>query len=278
MFPTMKDSHKTIVFTLLVLFLAVAFSYIPGIIGFVYMMTPALAVLIMMLIVTRDGYTRAGWRRLGLHKLGMKGWGFALLVPILPLAAGFGLVWITGLSSLVIGSDFEGYSWGIFPLLMVILYVKTVLMESMGEELGWRGYLLPLMLGCMSKRKAMLLNGLIHGVWHFPIILNTTTYHDGENLWLLLPLTLASTIFLAPVIGELRLRTGSVWTASMLHTTHNLFVLIFTAITIQHAEAATYIAGDMSLTIILFYMWLTWAAWRKKRGTSKGLSADVTRC
>ncbi|TMV46830.1 CPBP family intramembrane metalloprotease [Paenibacillus mesophilus] len=100
----------------------------------------------------------------------MKGWTYALVVPIIPLAAGFGLVWLAGLSSLVVGGDFQGYSWAIFPFVTAVSYIQAVLTQSMGEELGWRGYLLPVMMGCMSKKKAMLLNGLIHGVWHFPII------------------------------------------------------------------------------------------------------------
>jgi len=265
MFPSLKDSTKAVLFTAIALLLALSFSYIPGIDGFAYMMTPTIAVLIMMLLVTRDGYKKSGWARLGLHKLGFKGWAFALIIPIIPLAASFGLVWVTGLSSFAPGDDFQGISWASFPLIAVFLFVKTVLTQSMGEELGWRGYLLPVMMNSMSKRKAMLLIGVIHGVWHFPLILNTNAYHADENLWLLLPLTILSTTFLSPVIGELRLRTGSVWTSSILHTTHNFVWLILGVMTVNHSEASKYISGDMSVIVVLFYMGLTLAMWRKKK-------------
>ncbi|MFC3749432.1 type II CAAX prenyl endopeptidase Rce1 family protein [Paenibacillus sp. GCM10012306] len=263
MFTDLKDSTKAVVFTIMVLVLAVGFSLVPGMNGFLYMMTPAFSVLLMMLVVTRDGYSRAGWGSLGLNKLGRKGWAFALLVPVIPVVLGYGIVLLTGLSKLFIPADFQGISWKVFPIVLVVLYVKATIMESMGEELGWRGYLLPRMLG-LGKKKAMLLNGLVHGIWHFPIIINTAQYHAGEKLWIILPFTVASTVFLAPVIGTLRLRTGSVWTASMLHTSHNLFCLIMTSLFVSQSAASSVIAGDMGLVVVIFYAALTFYLWRKK--------------
>jgi membrane protease YdiL (CAAX protease family) len=264
MFSSLKDSTKSIAYTVIVLLLAIGFSFIPNINTFAYMMTPTIAVLIMMLVVTRDGYRKEGWKKLGLHKLGIKSWGFALVVPVIPLVAGFAVAYAADLSSFQPGSDFEGFSWKVFPLLVVFLYIKAVLTQSMGEELGWRGYLLPAMLGCMGRKKAMLVNGAVHGVWHFPLILNTEAYHSGENLSILLPLTVLSTIFLGPVIGEIRMRTGSVWTSSMIHTTHNLVWLIFAVMTVEHSEAAKYISGDMSIIVVLFYAVLTFFMWRRQ--------------
>jgi len=263
LFTSLQDRTKAIMFTLLVLLLALIFSLLPGINSFAYMVTPTLAVLIMMLVVTRDGYRKPGWKALGLHKLGLRGWLFAICVPIVPLAVGYGIAWGTGLSSLEIGEDFAGFSWSVFPLIVLFLFVKATLFESMGEELGWRGYLLPLMTRCTSKNKAMMLNGVIHGLWHFPIMLNTNAYHSEEKLWLILPLALLSTMFLAPVIGELRLRTGSVWTASIMHTSHNLVWLILANITLENSEASKYISGDMSIVVVVFYAGLTWLLWKK---------------
>nr|WP_245347393.1 CPBP family intramembrane glutamic endopeptidase [Cohnella lubricantis] len=150
---------------------------------------------------------------------------------------------------------------------MIFIFVKTVLTNSLGEELGWRGYLLPVMMGSMGKKPAMLLNGVIHGVWHFPLIINTDAYHAGEQLWILLPLTVASTTFLAPVIGEVRLRTGSVWTSSIFHTMHNWLWLILGTLTVNHSESAQYISGDMSIVVVLFYAAFTFYLWNRKAST-----------
>jgi uncharacterized protein len=51
------------------------------------MLLPTLAVLLMLLVVTRDGYSRAGWTSLGLHRAGIKGWPLAVLVPLAVLGA-----------------------------------------------------------------------------------------------------------------------------------------------------------------------------------------------
>lgn len=262
MFRSMKDLQKAYAFTGIVIVLAVAFSLIPGINSLIYMMTPTIAALLMMLVVTKDGYSKDGWKRLGLHKLGLRGWLFAFFIPIIPLVAGYLIVWAAGLSSLVILDTFHGFSWGTFPFLIGILFVKAILVESMGEELGWRGYLLPNMLK-LGTRKAMLLNGFIHGIWHLPVMLFTSEYHDGENSWLLLPLSIASTVFLAPVIGSLRMRTGSVWTSSVMHTSHNLVWLVLATVFANDSEAAVYIAGDMGIVVVVFYALLTGIMWRK---------------
>ncbi len=43
----------------------------------VWAITPVVATLIMLLVVTRDGYSREGWKSLGLHRLGLNVWWIA---------------------------------------------------------------------------------------------------------------------------------------------------------------------------------------------------------
>lgn len=267
MFDNMKDSGKAWLYTIVVLLLAVGFSYIPGIVSAVYMMTPAIAALLMMLVFTKEGYRREGWRKLGLNKLGLRGWPFALIVPVIPLALSYLAAWAMGLADWQVPDKLLGFDWQVAPFVLMIVYVKAVLFESMGEELGWRGYMLPRMQR-MGERKATLANGFVHGIWHAPIILNTTIYHDGENVWILFPLMVLSTMFLAPVIGRLRMRTGSVWTASMMHTTHNLVWAVLAELWVSKSEAAAYVSGDMSLVVVLFYAALTLWMWRKPEKTA----------
>ena len=49
---------------------------------------------------------------------------------------------------------------------------------TFGEEFGWRGYLLPKLLG-LGARKALLISGIIWGVWHWPIIAMGYNYGSG---------------------------------------------------------------------------------------------------
>ncbi len=73
MFDKLKDAGKAGIYTITVLLLGVGFSLIPGMSSTLYMLTPMLAALMMLLVFTKDGYRREGWKRLGLHKLGLRG-------------------------------------------------------------------------------------------------------------------------------------------------------------------------------------------------------------
>lgn len=265
---SLTDTGKAGLFTVIAIGLGGVLAIVPGMSGFLYMMTPALAVLVMMLAVTRDGYSRQGWAKLGLHKLGLRGWIPAVLIPIIPLSLGYGIVWALGLVTLDVPADFQGFAWKSVPLILLFALAKSTLMESLGEELGWRGYLLPRLLG-LGERKATLLNGIIHGIWHFPILLLSSEYHDGEKLWIVLPFTVLSTMFLAPVISMLRLRTGSVWPASLMHTSHNLCWLVLSTIFASRSESSVYLAGDLGLIGIVFYAGLTWYMWRGREAAAK---------
>ncbi|NGM84999.1 hypothetical protein G5B47_21595 [Paenibacillus sp. 7124] len=58
-------------------------------------------------------------------------------------------------------------------------------------------------------------------------------------------------------------RTGSVWAASMLHTSHNLFWLILSTLFADRLPAAKVITGDMSLAVAVFYAVLTLYLWKR---------------
>jgi hypothetical protein len=76
-----SDPQKAGIFTVVVLVLAVAAALVINTFGLgsnffawasVWSITPMLATVIMLLVVTRDGYAKDGWRTLGLHRLGLR--------------------------------------------------------------------------------------------------------------------------------------------------------------------------------------------------------------
>lgn len=64
---------------------------------------------------------------------------------------------------------------------LMALFLSPILnfIPCLGEELGWRGYLLPKMAALVNRKKAILLSGLIWGIWHAPII--AMGYNYGTN-------------------------------------------------------------------------------------------------
>ena len=70
-----------------------------GITNYLYMFTPAIAVLIMLLIVTRDGYSKGGWKTLGLHRLRIGAWWIAVLAMVLANVIVGAVLWSTPFAS-----------------------------------------------------------------------------------------------------------------------------------------------------------------------------------
>ena len=100
-----------------------------------------------------------------------------------------------------------------------------------GEELGWRGYLLPHLLP-MGRTRARVLVGLTQAAWHMPAIFLTTWIYPPEaNKLIVVPLFVATMIGESFFLGPLRLYTGSVWPASLGHATFNGIVPALAAFT-----------------------------------------------
>lgn len=89
---------------------------------------------------------------------------------------------------------------------------------TFGEEFGWRAYLLPKLLP-LGGRKAVLLVGLIWGIWHWPVILMGYNYGlDYFGAPILGPLAMVwFTLSLSVIFGWLTVKAGSVWPAVIAH-------------------------------------------------------------
>lgn len=93
------------------------------------------------------------------------------------------------------------------------------LLPALGEEIGWRGWLLPKLLK-YGPWPAILISGVIWGLWHAPVILLGHNY-PGTPGWLALLAMVAFSTIMGGLFGWLRLRGGSVWPAALAHSTLN---------------------------------------------------------
>jgi membrane protease YdiL (CAAX protease family) len=223
-----------------------------GLLEVAYVFTPLVAVLVMMLVVTRAGSSRAGWRVLGLHRLGLSRWGLAVLVPLLAIGFAHGVVWSTGLADV---ARPEGpFGSALAPLWIVLAIVGLTLTQSLAEEVGWSGYLLP-HLRSLGERRAMFLRGLGQGVWHLPLMLLTASYHPDGNRLVVVALFLATLTAAGFLYGYLRFTTDSVWPPTIAHSAHNAFWLVATAWTAGGSPLADeYLAGESGLLVVAAYV------------------------
>jgi hypothetical protein len=98
---SLTELQKGWVFYLITLGLAllVALFGPTGPIQILNMLTVTAGVLLMLLVVTPDGYHKAGWAPLGLHRAGWRYWPLALLAPTAVLVASFGATTLLGVVS-----------------------------------------------------------------------------------------------------------------------------------------------------------------------------------
>jgi membrane protease YdiL (CAAX protease family) len=180
-----------------------------------YMFSPLIAVLILHAL--RGGGWRALWRDLGADRLGLRGWPFAILVPAALLIAVAAVVFATGIGDFAPPAGAPPLPlWG----LAIAVHLLVGIVFAFGEEAGWRGYLLP-RLASLGPGPAMALSGLLHGIWHLPLILLTPLYHADGSRWIVVPEFLLLLVLAGFVYGYLRLVTGSLWPAVLLHASFN---------------------------------------------------------
>lgn len=223
MFTHLSDLNKAL------LYFAIAFALCAGamtlapVLGVhalkVAMIAPLTAVLLMLLAVTRDGASRDNWCALSLHRAGAALWPLALGVPLVVLAFSFGTVWSTGLASFV-APPIDNVPLYVLDIVASVAIVTV--MGGIGEEVGWRGYMLPRLLS-LGVYPALLLSGFAHGLFHLPAMLWTPYYHSDGDPLIVVPLFLATLTAAGVCYGYLRLVTGSVWPAAIAHSAFNIF-------------------------------------------------------
>ena len=191
--------------------------------------SPAVAAIVVRKWVTREGFADAGLR------LNRRRWRYYVAGWLLPLAVVPVIVLLAAalninepdftleraLTELAPeGTELPSLPSGIIAILAAQLTVTALFATPLlwGEEFGWRGYL---QVRLLSHRPllAAVATGCIWALWHLPINLRGYNFPDQPVAGMLV--FTVSAIMLSIIFGWLRLRTGSVWPASLAHAATN---------------------------------------------------------
>jgi len=241
-----------------------------GIFVLTMMWSPGLAAILTQLIATRS-LRGLGWR------LGPARWlGIAYILPIVYTLPVYAFTWITGLGGLLNPYVFSpltrqyaspdlATSITVFFLIKATKGVIENLIFSLGEEIGWRGLLVPELAKMTSFTKTALISGVIWAAWHMPVIF-LADYNSGSTPnWYAAAMFAVMIIAISFPFAWLRLKSGSLWTAVLLHTTHNIFIQgVFDRLT-GHGEITPYITGEFGIGLALTTVVVAYLFWRMQR-------------
>jgi len=195
------------------------------------------------------------------------GWGktrYQVASYLLPLLGGllvYGIVWSTGFGGFKGALSHRPLPVSLFLLATVGFLINVV--YALGEELGWRGLLVPELAKVTSFGWTAAISGVVWILYHYPLILFGDYHSATPRWWALLFFTLD--IAAASVgFAWLRLRSGSVWTGVILHASHNLFLQeVFDPLTVDKGKTQ-YWTTEFGLGITLFYGVVAWWCWRRR--------------
>ena len=213
-----------------------------GLIGVVLLGPSVIAVLLTALIIGRPGLRQLLIKRMSLRIGGRWYLSAALTIPVLAFIA-------VGLRKVLGGSDIApdiDYSLSaILPEIAPILIFTLVI--SLGEELGWRGYVLPRLQVRLNALQASLVLGVIWGFWHFPGFLIGTGVPLETPFIVIMLWIIPFTILITWVYNS----TGSVVAAIVMHTSANFS---FNAFPLLPEMTAT--GGLTTFWIFLGVLWI----------------------
>ena len=198
------------------------------------MWSPALAAIVAG-ILTRRSLKEIGWRPWPVKWL-VAGWVF----PILYAFPAYALVWVAGLGSVPNPTFLERArftlnmptepNWLVilaaFGFISIVNLIPAMIL-SLGEEIGWRGFLVPELTKWIRFRRASLLSGVIWFAWHLPGILSGAYGQGNTPLAYRLACFTAMVISGAIVLAWLRMKSGSIWPVAIMHATHNGIIQAF---------------------------------------------------
>lgn len=186
----------------------------------IFLLLPILTVFLLR------GFGKDGWTDFGL-RLNLKGnWGwYAFALLIYPVS-----IFLTLILGAIFGAvSFDGLLREGFGALLAAIGIGFAgsLLKNVGEEFAWRGYLTPRFkaLGIGNFTNHML-TGLIWGIWHVPywlFLLGPEIINEYSRFGVtgFIILALVGIFPAALILGELRLKTDSLWPAFLAHSVLN---------------------------------------------------------
>ena len=159
----------------------------------------------------------------------------SIVIPVVIILLSVGV--ITLLGKQYVESNIKGA--------LLILFLITSLIGCVGEEIGWRGYLLPMLSEKYSMLISSLLTGVLWGAWHFTKIIS----YGVVPYLLFIPLIAAFGV----IMGWIYFRTKQSLTYMIIF--HLCINLVCGLLLTGREGISFYIAGLLISLVVILAIW-----------------------
>ena len=201
---------------------------------------------------------------------------YELVHPLLYATIAYVIVWSSGLGGFpnheTMQQLVQRMGLGTSPAISTVVYVLLVgsfgliqsLARALGEEIGWRGFLVPELFKTMGFTSTALISGVVWSCWHYPILI-WGDYNAGTPTWYGLACFTILVVAISFVFAWMRLKSGSLWTGAILHASHNLYIQgIFTPLTRNTGKSAWFI-DEFGAVLPLVAVGFAVYFWRRRK-------------
>jgi len=235
------------------------------------MWCPGISALITIWILKRD-IKELGW---GWGKSRYQVWSF--VIPILYALIAYVIIWVSGWGgfynkdfakqiseSIGLGQLSDGINITLYVILIGIFGTIRSVANALGEEIGWRGFLVPELYKTLGYTKTSILSGLIWSVWHIPLLF-FADYNLGTPSWYAMTCFAVLIISISFILTWFRIRSNSLWTATLLHASHNRFIQdVFTPLT-QDTGSTNYFIDEFGIVLPVICVGFALYFWSRRK-------------
>ncbi len=221
---------------------------------------------VMARLIGREGFADVSFSWGG--RTGTRAALAAWLLPVGVAVPVYGVAWLTGLV------PFAAPAGGILasianPVLRLIALIPVALtagtlvscLSAFGEEVGWRGYLVPRLVEAGVPRP-FLTSALIWCAWHVPLIL-WAGYATGPFPAVSALLFIGSIAPVGLLFAQWRMASGSIWPAVIAHGSWNIVIQSVFDPFAPGERSAMWVGESGVLTVAMLWL-LVALVWRRK--------------
>ncbi len=236
----------------------------------VAMWGPGLAAILTTVLVLKQPFRSLNLNRLGPKRLYLWAWflpaGLSIVGGLFTLL--FGIAQFDPQFTMIRDAMSSAAGGGTVPAGLIVaiqaIFALTLapfinVVFALGEEIGWRGFLLPHLMP-LGQWKAILISGVIWGLWHAPVIIQGFNYPGYPVAGIFMMIVFC--VLLAAILSWLYLNTKSPWVCALAHGAVNASAglpVLFLKPGFNMAFGGTLATFPAWIAMAIFIGWLVWS-------------------